>query len=116
MTLGQILQTGYDVEVLESLGDLQAITSEWQRFLANGVSGNNFFNDPIHVLARLELEPQLAPWILVLRRDGQICCIAPFFLDASRLKIDFSVINLASLPIHRLTAFGRQFIVADDAD
>jgi CelD/BcsL family acetyltransferase involved in cellulose biosynthesis len=116
MTIAPIQQTGYDVEVLESLGDLQAITPEWQQFLANGVSGSNFFNDPVHVLARLELEPTLAPWILVVRRDGQICCIAPFFLHASRLKIEFSVIKLASLPIRRLTAFGGQFVVADDAD
>jgi CelD/BcsL family acetyltransferase involved in cellulose biosynthesis len=116
MLLEQISQTDYHVEVIESLGDLQAITPEWQSFLENEVNGRNFFNDPVYISARLELEPQLEPWIIVLRRGGQICCIAPFYLHACHLKIEFSVIKLASLPIRRLTAFGGQFIVADDED
>ena len=102
--------------MLDSLHELQAATSEWRDFLAEGVQGNNFFNDPSHILPRLELEPQLQPWILVLRRNGRICCIAPLFLHQTRLKLEFSVVTLASLPIRMLKTFGGQFVVAADAD
>ena len=84
--------------------------------MAGRVNGNNFFNDPVQLLLHLELEPQLRPWILVLRRDGQICCIAPLFLHDTRLKVEFSVIKLASLPVRMLKACGGQFVLSATAD
>src|SRR5262245_33573253 len=116
MIVQQMHECGYELQVLESLSDVQAIVPEWQEFLAEGIQGSNYFNDPIKILAQLELEPQLAPWIVVLRRDGRICCIAPFILHTTRLKIEISVIKLGSLPVRMLRLFGGQFVVALDID
>jgi CelD/BcsL family acetyltransferase involved in cellulose biosynthesis len=106
----------YETQLIESLAELRALEPEWRQFLAGGVSGSNFFNDPIHVALHLELEPQLAPLIVVLRRDGRIHCIAPFFVHDRRLRIEFSVIKLAAPRVPTLTVCGGQFILAHIAD
>jgi CelD/BcsL family acetyltransferase involved in cellulose biosynthesis len=112
----QNTQLEFDIQVLESVDDLQAFVSDWEAFLAEGVSGSSFFNDPAHILSRLELEPQTTPWIVVLRCGDRICCIAPFFLHETRLRIEFSIIKLASLPVCTLKAYGGNFIAHKDAD
>jgi CelD/BcsL family acetyltransferase involved in cellulose biosynthesis len=107
----------YKIETVKTRAELRALEPQWRQFLTSGVTGSNFFNDPGHISLRLELEPQLTPWILVLRCGGRICCIAPFYLQETRLKIQSSVITLASLPVRMLKCFSGEFIVGfgDDA-
>jgi hypothetical protein len=112
----QFVDQGYDLEEIDSLCGLQVASNQWRDFLAEKVYGNNFFNDPTHISSRLEEEPDLDPRILVLRRHGRICCIAPCYLQDTHLKVEFSVVTLASLPIRMLKVFGGEFVVAADAD
>jgi hypothetical protein len=106
----------YTIEMVKTRAELRAFESEWRQFLARGVTGSNFFNDPQHISLRLELEPQLVPWILVLRRGERVCCIAPFYLQETHLKIQFSVIELVSLPVRMLKSFSSEFIVGVGED
>lgn len=106
----------FKIEVLDTLPALNAVVSEWQEFLEEGVTGSNFFNDPAHVIAQLELEPQTQPWVVVLRRGGKICCVAPFYLHGTHLKLELSVVALVSLPVRMLKLFGGQFVVAANVD
>lgn len=106
----------YEIEVVDSLAELRALEPEWRQFLARGVTGDNFFNDPLYLLSRIELEPQLKPRIVVLRDNGRICSIAPFVLHNTHLKIEFSVIKLASFSVRMLKALGGQFVLAADVD
>src|SRR5688572_1157906 len=106
----------YKIEIVSTRAELRALEPEWRQFLSSGVTGSHLFNDPEHISLRLELEPRLTPWILVLRRGGRICCIAPFYLQETHLKIQFSVMQLASLPVRMLKAFWSEFIVGVGAD
>jgi hypothetical protein len=103
-----------ELEVIDSLCGLEAVAAEWREFIAEGVIGNNFFNDPAYILLHLQREPKLQPWCVVVRRQGRIRCIAPFFLQATRLKLQLSVFTLLSLPIRMLKLFGGHFIITLD--
>lgn len=102
------------VELIESLEALRALEPEWRQFLAEGVCGSSFFNDPLYLRLQLEIDPQWRPWILVLRREGRIRCIAPFYLGQTKRKIQFSVLTLACLRLRMLRLWFSEFIVAHD--
>lgn len=106
----------YDVELIQSLDGLQAVRNEWQLFLSGDVRGNTFFNDPLHIGLRLTAEPAIKPWILVLRRGGLIRCIAPFYLEPTRLGLKLSVLTFGTFSLQLLKSFGQDFIIAEDED
>jgi CelD/BcsL family acetyltransferase involved in cellulose biosynthesis len=106
----------YEMQIVESLAELRALEPEWRQLLADGGLGSNFFNDPLQVRLRLEREPRIRPWIIVLRRGGRIRCIAPIVLHETRLKIDFSVFTIAELPVRMLKVLGGEFVIAAATD
>ncbi len=106
----------YKAEVIQSVQSLRAVDIEWKRFLSEGAIGHNFDNDPDNIELQSKLRPELTPWILVLRRGGRICCIAPFHRENTRRSIQFSVFNVATLPVRMLSLIGGQFIIAADED
>jgi CelD/BcsL family acetyltransferase involved in cellulose biosynthesis len=105
-----------EVEVLETLDAVRAAEPDWRVFLANGVHGGSIYNDPVYIQSRLDNEPRISPWVIVLRRNGQIRCVAPFFLEHTRRKIQFSVATLANLALRMLNLFGAEIVVATDED
>jgi hypothetical protein len=72
----------YDEEVIDPQEALQAVRAELKQFLSGQGCGKILFYDPAYILLRLEREPELVPWSLVLRCGGQIHCVAPFFNKA----------------------------------
>jgi hypothetical protein len=53
--------------------------------------------------------------VIVIRRRGEIRCIAPFYLQESRLSLRLSVVQIASLKLRALRLFGDRILrFADD--
>jgi hypothetical protein len=100
------------IEIVETLEALRAVEPEWRQFLEEGVCGSNFFNDPAYIELYLQHKPQTKLQILVLRQDGVIRCIAPFFQQKSRRKIQLSIVTLATLSLRMLNLFGSDIMVA----
>jgi len=102
--------------VAQSASELHALETEWRGLLNAGVTGDNLLNSPAYLSSLLELEPDLRPWVVVVRHGERLCGIAPFVLHATHLSLEFSVIKLMRLPVRMLKALGGQFVIAADAD
>ncbi len=107
---------GYEIELIRSIEALHATDAGWREFLSSDVQGANFFNDPAHVELSLRHGPNLAPWIVVLRRAGKIRCIAPFYVHNTDIKLQFSVLTLASMRVNMLKLLGGQIVTAFGED
>ena len=110
------MHEGYEIDIISTREGLQALLPHWQEFLAGRVQGSHFNNDPRHIELCWDAGPEVTPWIVALRRGGQLRCIAAFYADGTRFKVKFSVLTLASLPPRMLKVFGDRFIIADDED
>lgn len=104
----------YQITVIQSCPELLGIEREWRQFLAEGVQGNNLFNDPAHIALQLEKEPTLKLCVFIIRKQERICCVAPCYQQDFRLKLQFSVLTLMAWSVPTLKVFGGEFIIAAD--
>src|SRR6184192_1926330 len=95
----------YEIGLIDSEDALRAAQPDWYDFIGTDVSGRTLHNDPAYIEARLASSPDLKLKIIVVRRDGHIKCIAPFYIQCTALPLRLSVITLASLPIRLLKVF-----------
>src|SRR5262249_20646652 len=63
-----------------------------------------------------ETNPDLTPHLVIIREHGSIRCIAPFYIQNTHLRLQFSVITIFNLPIKTLSLFGDDFIVAENTN
>lgn len=105
-----------DVELVDSVESLRKVLPEWQRFRARSPRGGNLFNDPDYILLQVESNPDCRPYILIVRNSGEICCVAPFFLNDTRFQLKLSVFTLWRPRATFLRIFGDDFIVSADQD
>lgn len=106
--------TELQVSTIRSREELTRFLPEWREFLASGVQGTHFHNDPVNVEFTLESQRNLAPLFVVVRRQGRIVCLAPFYISRQRFKLQMSVLTLGSLPIRMLKLFGDRILYAND--
>jgi CelD/BcsL family acetyltransferase involved in cellulose biosynthesis len=106
----------YDVAIMRDARQIEGLLPEWREFLATRARGHNFHNDPTIIGLSLGDSSPLSPRIVVLRRSGQIQGIAPFYIHPTRLKLEVSVLPLASFPARAMGVFGKGLIYAEDAD
>lgn len=102
------------VSTIHTMEDLRGLLPEWREFLTHGVQGARFYGDPVNVESNLENGKSLAPFIVVVRRQGRIVCLAPFYINRMRFKIKLSVLTVASLPIRMLKLFGDRILCGND--
>lgn len=106
----------YDVSVIRDPYALEGITPEWREFLARSPHGRGFDNDPTVIGLAMEADPRISPRIVIVRRGGDICCIAPFGIHPTRLKLEVSVLPFASMHARVMKVFGGDLIHAGDID
>ena len=91
----------YQTDVVRTLDQLRTIVPEWRDFLTDGTLGRSFYNDPERILFVLEGSPNLIPHIVVLRKEGRLCCVAPFYITHRRIVLRLSVLKLFSVAVRR---------------
>lgn len=106
---------GYGVEIVETRDALRAVLPEWREFLASNPHGCSWLNDPVMIDSDLAGEA-VAPHIILIRRHGELKCIAPFSIRSARLPLQFSVYTLARFPLTLLNLYGTDLIFASAAD
>lgn len=107
--------TDYDVAVVRDQSQLQTVLPEWRDLLARNALNSEIFNDPIVIDCALR-ESAVTPYIVLVRRQGVLHCVAPFAVQQSQFPLRFSVFRLASFPLRTMTLFGSDFVYAANAD
>jgi hypothetical protein len=107
---------GYEVTLIRTEEELARFAPEWQAFLSEPVLGRHVENDPANVALALAGMDRAEPRVVVLRRQGAVCCIAPCYLHRTRLPLRLSVLNLGALPVRMMKVFGGQFLRRESED
>jgi uncharacterized protein (DUF2384 family) len=102
------------VSTIRTMAGLSQFVPEWKEFLTRGAYGATFHNDPANVELALVNDEGLSPLFVVVRRQGHIECLAPFYINRTRFRLKLSVLTLASLPIRLLKLFGDRIIYSKD--
>jgi len=105
----------YEVSIVCDQCDLRRALPEWREFLSGNPDGCNFFNDP-DVIEFTVARGGNSPFIVMVRHSGTLQCIAPFCVQPSNFRLQFSVFTLASLPVRLLTLFGNDFVYRKNVD
>ncbi len=105
----------YDVSVIREHAELQRALPDWREFLTGNPEGCGFFNDPA-VIEFAVAQGGISPFIVMVRKAGVLQCIAPFRVQLSHFRLQFSVFTLASLPARLMTLFGSGLIYRKDTD
>ncbi len=109
-------QSSGELAIASSYVDLVRLQPTWLEFLAGGTIGDHVENDPRMIVDTARRRPDLQPLIHVVRRGGRIQCIAPLYLEKSRIALEFSVWNVASLWARKLCIWGDRLVFSRDAD
>ena len=106
----------YTVEVVKSEQELIAVKDEWKKLL-HEVPAHEFHQHPdnIHLLLTL-VYSETCLRIFLIRKNGVLCCIAPFFLMQTRFKLSLGIINLWKLPIRQYKLYGTCLIFSQQAE
>jgi CelD/BcsL family acetyltransferase involved in cellulose biosynthesis len=97
---GSVLQ----IELVESLDGLDALTPAWLELLELGASGYSVHNDPRMIADQTKLDPNQEILIFVIRQGKQLVCVAPFRVCREQFRMALSVwtLNVASARVLRL--------------
>ena len=108
---------GYDVSVLTSIADIDALAEEWREFLEGRVKEPLLAHHPRAViLAHENSETRASLRVVVVRQRGKLCCIAPCLVRHVPFRLRFSVIRLPAPKAHLLTIQGNRLALAKGAD
>jgi hypothetical protein len=105
----------YEVSVIREQSELKQALAEWREFLSELPAGRDFFNDPDVIDFAVE-QMGKSPFIVMVRQAGALQCIAPFHMEPSRFRLQFSVFTIASLPVQQMSLFGSGFVYRRSAD
>jgi hypothetical protein len=107
---------GYEIQIITSRDLLQDIAAEWDLFLQQRAINYAFRQDPFYLNLHLQSIEQQQPYIVVLRKNNIIECIAPCILINAPYKLTFSIFRFRSFPLRLLKVFGSDFIFSKNAD
>lgn len=105
----------YEVSIVRDRDQFRLLLPEWRDLLARGTLRGEFVNDPAVIDLELAMGA-VAPHVVLVRRDGELQCIAPFSIRSAKLPIQFSVYTLARYPLQLLNLYGTDFIFAAGTD
>lgn len=107
----------FEVCIIRSLEEFDAMTLEWREFLEKRVGECRFRQDPAVMRVQFSKHPErYEPRIIVLLQNKQIQCIAPCYIDKTKFQLHLSVISLPSPRVSLLKICGDNLIVAEGID
>lgn len=107
----------YETTILRSSWDLEKSAEEWRDFLHSRAEPHPLAQHPVLVRLFLRQEGKnRSPRIVIVRRDGVIRCVAPFFEERERFRLRFSVLRLLAPRVRLLRLLGDSPVFARDAD
>ena len=106
----------FRAKCIETVDELRELLPDWVAFLDRGTIGHHVENDPRMIFLALRQDPALKPLVVVIWKNDHIKCIAPFYLQDGRFKMEISVWQPISLRARILRIFGEQFVFSHDAD
>ncbi|GEM_PF-3437021 len=106
----------YAVDLIESEEQLNSCKDEWEELLQEARS-HEYHHHPDNVLLLLKhLFRDIRPRIFLVRRNGSLCCIAPFFLMRGRFSLKLGSIPLWSRHVHQYKLLGTELVFGRDAE
>jgi hypothetical protein len=99
--------------MLRSKTELASLTQEWLAFLDAGALGPNMRNDPRRITLMLTLHPNLEPYVVVVRRGGQLKAVAPFYVEPTAFQLKWGSRVLTSRPFRSMQLFGDEVVMAE---
>jgi len=105
----------FEAIVIRDRAGLEQAMPQWRKLLEEQPAGQDFFSDPS--LVEFELAHGAArPYIVVVRCNGDLQCVAPFRIQDARFRLQFSVFKLASPASRIMSLFGSDFVWATGAN
>lgn len=105
----------YDVQILSSVREIEKTQLEWEHFL-NQRAGKHIFRQAPNIIP-YHLKLKSEPRVVILRKKGEIVCIAPFILSQQeKFVFNFSVFKINGPRSSTLKLLGNDFIFSKQAD
>lgn len=106
----------YAVEIIESDAQLALLADEWPSFTTR-CDHCDFRQDPVKIQFQQDFDKRDRELrLIVLRRDGQIHCVAPFRLQSGTFNLELGLFQLMRMPIQRYRLTGTALAFSRDAD
>lgn len=106
----------YQTEVIDSLGALNLLADEWAEFHGSA-QRQNLLHDARHICFELgRHDSRYSPLCIVVRKNGAVECVAPFFVDSSVFHLQCSTMTLFSMKCRLLRLFGNDFLFKKNED
>ena len=106
----------YSVDIIESENELLAAREEWLRFLDETPAHEYHQNpDNIHLLLK-HVYTDTRIRIFLVRKNGLLSCIAPFFLSKSEFKLVFGILRLGRFGIRQYKLYGTGLLFSRQAN
>jgi Acetyltransferase (GNAT) domain len=99
-----------NTQIISTLCELKSHTDEIIDFLANDAEEHDYAQHPNFILAEYMRNPKLKPFIIVLRHQGKIFCIAFASVCTKRFNLAFSVLQLPAPKTRILNFSGSGFV------
>ncbi|HFC53073.1 MAG TPA: GNAT family N-acetyltransferase [Gammaproteobacteria bacterium] len=106
----------YAIEVIESEEQLAARKDEWEAFLRDAPA-HEYHHHPANIgLLLRHLYTDTSLRVFLIRKEGTLCCIAPFSLERSHFNLKFGTVTLWNNAVHQYTLLGTRIVFATGAD
>jgi hypothetical protein len=113
MSQGKLNIGERQVQVADSLDDLNMLMEEWTKFYSS-TKQRILMHDPKNILFELKRHKErYSPHCVIVWHHGDIECIAPFFLDTTDFRLMFSTLTLLSMRARLLRLFGGNFLFGE---
>jgi len=108
---------GWETSIVATAQQFDNLVPEWRHLVQHASNDVELQHDPDVVRLMLADPSQsLSPRFIVVRKDGRVRCIAPFYLHLTKVPLRLSVIQLASFRVRALRLFGDKVILHSDVD
>lgn len=106
-----------DISVAKTIQQFEALVPEWQELVESADDARELMHDPAVVRIMLtDSSEARAPHFIVIRKQGRVECIAPFYLQRTRVPLRLSVLKVASFRVRALRLFGDRVILRASQD
>lgn len=105
-TIGDEL-SDYSAQMISSPDEIKKIAQELEHFLLNEADEHSFQHNPYFILAEHERNPNLIPFIILIRSSLKIACAAFGHIARKPFKLSISVIQLPAPKLRMLDLHGN---------
>jgi len=109
-------KNSYEVQIITSAQEMTEVQQEWEEFLKNYVTSDNFWQHPKVIQLNIAYRGTGKPFIIILRHNKKIECIAPGVIEYNNFQLNFSVFRIPGPPIRILKIVDSSLVFSQNAN